>query len=192
MPDLKKKPQTDWELKLQEEFPFMRRDMEPTEDESGRRWNSYQMFGCECGGGWYQLLHDLCQEITEQYAEANLPVDLVVEQVKEKFASLRFYYSFGEEPMAVHAFDSLAGGGVRFRPSAGGGDERRNQLRREIAAIVGKYEEKSEEVCEECGEPGTVRKDMPWKRTLCEGCYQNYLAIADKGKEKSPKDDFLE
>ena len=33
MPDLKKKPQTDWELKLQEEFPFMNVEGDYLDDE---------------------------------------------------------------------------------------------------------------------------------------------------------------
>lgn len=178
-----------WELKLQDDFPFMKRDMSADCD---KIHNTYQTWGCQCGAGWYNLIHDLCQEISDKYAEANIPIDIVVQQIKEKFAFLRFYYSFADEPMTLHAFDSLMGGGVRFHPSADGENEKRNQLRRDIAAIVEKYEEKSKKICEECGETGITRKDMPWKKTLCETCYQKYLKAVEQRREKRPLSDFLE
>ena len=37
------------------------------------------------------------------------------------------------------------------------------------------HEEKSKTVCENCGQTGNIRMDMPWKRTLCDDCYENYL-----------------
>lgn len=181
MSHTKKKPQKKWELKLQEEFPFMKRDTELTEVGSNQRRKPYQLFGCECREGWYLLLHDLCQEITDKYAEANMPLDIVVDQVKEKFATLRFYYSFADEPMPIHAFDSLTGGGIRFYPSTNNGDEKLSQLRRDIAAIVKKYENKSGKICEKCGNPGEIR-DLPWRQTLCDSCYQNYLKTVEERK----------
>ena len=47
---------------------------------------------CECGDGWFQLLYDLCQEITNRYEKDNKEVDIEVGQVKEKFGTLCFYY----------------------------------------------------------------------------------------------------
>lgn len=181
MSHIKKKPQKKWELKLQEAFPFMKRDIEPAEVEPNQRPNPYQLFGCECREGWYQLLHDLCQEITDKYAKENMPVDIVVDQVKEKFATLRFYYSFADTPTSIHAFDSLTGGGIRFYPSTNNTDEKLSQLRRDIADIVKKYENKSRKICEKCGKPGEIRK-LPRIQTLCDGCYQNYLKTVEERK----------
>ena len=156
MSHTKKKPQKKWELKLQEEFPFMKRDTELTEVGSNQRRKPYQLFGCECREGWYLLLHDLCQEITDKYAEANMPLDIVVDQVKEKFATLRFYYSFADEPMPIHAFDSLTGGGIRFYPSTktNNTDEKLSQLRRDIAAIVKNTKIKAEKSVKNAGSQG--------------------------------------
>lgn len=57
--------------------------------------------GFQCGDGWFQLIWNLCEEI-----EAALKSDPVegfkVEQVKEKFGSLRFYVS-DENPRIEHA-----------------------------------------------------------------------------------------
>lgn len=78
------------ELKLQEDFPFMKQNRVYGERNAYRRW------GCECSGGWYSLIHNLCQEITEKYTEYQLSIDIVVLQIKEKFAALRFYYEYND------------------------------------------------------------------------------------------------
>lgn len=60
------------ELKLQEDFPFMKQNRVESERNIYRKW------GCECSSGWYQLIHDLCQEITDRYAVDEAPVDIVI------------------------------------------------------------------------------------------------------------------
>lgn len=154
------------ELKLQQDFPFMKQDKN---EEHG----IYKRWGCECADGWYQLIHDLCQEITDRYEKDGVPVDLVIDQIKEKFAGLRFYYSYEDSPCAVHAFDFIGGASVRLYPE--NKDDKNKALRRDIADIVSKYEELSFTVCEECGKSGTVRKDLSWILTLCDDCYEKIL-----------------
>jgi len=68
-------------------------------------------------------------------------LDGEVLQVKEKFAGLRFYYSV---PATISK-------------------EVHEQLTKKVAAA----EDKSFEICEECGEPGQ-RAGKGWIRTLCE------------------------
>jgi len=172
----------DLELKLQEDFPFMKRVMNDSNDEQIR--NIYQKWGCECSAGWYQIIHDMCQEISDRYAEEEIPVDLVVEQIKEKFASLRFYYSFVDAPVTIQAFDCIGGPSIRFYPQNDNDGDNRKKLRHDIASIVRKYEEKSETVCESCGQEGTIRMDMLWKRTLCDECYRKYLKKLEEKKNK--------
>ena len=46
-----------------------------------------RFFGFECGDGWYDLIHNLCDSITE----VGFPEGFMAMQVKEKFGSLRFY-----------------------------------------------------------------------------------------------------
>jgi hypothetical protein len=46
-------------------------------------------FGFECDGGWYPLLTKLCDDLMK----LDLPEGFEVEQVKEKFGTLRFYVS---------------------------------------------------------------------------------------------------
>lgn len=157
------------ETKLGNEFPFMKR----TNTEDG---NIYQRWGCECADGWYHLLHDLCQEITDTYSNAGMPTDIIIEQVKEKFAALRFYYSFEGTPCPIQAFDCLSDGtSIRFQPQDEFDNEDKKKLKEEIAGIVRKYENKSRTVCECCGNEGIIRMELPWKRTLCDKCLSEHL-----------------
>jgi hypothetical protein len=55
---------------------------------------SLMTFGCECGDGWYPLLDALCETLTEHAsALGRLPPEAV--QIKEKYATLRFYVGGG-------------------------------------------------------------------------------------------------
>lgn len=140
------------ELKLQEDFPFMQQNRVESEH------NIYKKWGIECSSGWYQLIHDLCQEITDRYAVDEAPVDIVIQQIKEKFASLRFYYSYEDATCPIQAFDCLGVGiSIRFQPENASSDEKTKKLRNDIAQIVRSYEEKSKTVCENCGQKWELR-----------------------------------
>lgn len=80
------------ELRLAEEFPFMRRKRSLVEQRNnGYISDRYSAFGCECADGWYELIRNLCREITEVYEKHNRDVDIVIDQVKEKYGTLRFF-----------------------------------------------------------------------------------------------------
>jgi hypothetical protein len=57
-------------------------------------------WGFECGDGWFQILNQLCQNIQQHIDWQNRTEEVipqvVVQQVKEKFGTLRFYYSGGD------------------------------------------------------------------------------------------------
>ena len=169
------------EMQLERDFPFMKQNRSDNEKSIYKKW------GCECGSGWYNLIHDLCQEITDRYERDNLPVDIVILQVKEKFAVLRFYYEYENAPCPLQAFDFIGNGTIRFTPDNDKEDNTVKKLRKDIAEIVRKYEEKSSSVCEVCGNSGKVRNDMPWIRTLCQNCYDKYIKKSEESKRK-PKD----
>jgi hypothetical protein len=78
--------QKELEAKLIERFPTYFEDMygDPTK--------TCMAFGCECGAGWFDLIFRLCEDI-----EKTNPKNFKVEQVKEKFGGLRFYYSGGSQ-----------------------------------------------------------------------------------------------
>lgn len=139
------------EQQLEHDFPFMQKSRVKEER------NTYKIFGCECGDGWYGLIHELCQSITDRYVkEEILPenIDLLPIQIKEKFGILRYYYSFEDMPCKESVDDS------------------KKKLRNDIAYIVHNYQEKSMSICENCGKSGQLRADLPWEQTLCDQCYE--------------------
>lgn len=167
------------QMTLAEEFPFMRRkESLQGQKSNGRISDLYGAFGCETGNGWYDLLRDMCREITEAYQKAGEPVNLVVDQVKEKFGTLRFYYHFEGQPQTLHAFDFLGGPSMRFQ-------QQENNLQKEIADAVRKAEKRSETVCENCGKPGSLRKGQRIL-TLCDSCFS--LCEAKNKPTKNPSE----
>lgn len=182
----------EFELKLQEDYTFMKQNRV-----DGER-NSYRRFGCECSGGWYSLIHNLCQEITEKYAEYKLPIDIVVLQIKEKFATLRFYYEYEDTPCALQALDFIGGGtSIRFNPEHSE-EEPKQRLRNEIVEIVRKYEKKSASVCEICGADNAKRRNISTKyyyvKTVCDKCYDEYMRklAEETGKRKNDIKEYLD
>ena len=124
-----------FEKQLQSDFPFMQQNRDKKERNIYRRW------GCECSSGWFELIYELCQRITNRYAEEGIPaneIDLEILQIKEKFGT-------------------------------------KKKLRHDISELVRGYEKRSAHICEYCGERGMFRMDMPWKKTLCDDCYNAYL-----------------
>ena len=159
------------ESTLGEDFAFMKR-------KPGDRSSCYQRYGCGCGDGWYQLIHDLCVEIAAAYSRAGREPDIIVEQIKEKFAKLRFYYRFEGASMKL-VIDFLGSGTLRFDPTDESISEDVKALRAEIKSIVRRYEEKSGTVCEYCSGEGSLRKlplnNYTYFKTLCGECFSNAL-----------------
>lgn len=156
------------ELKLQKDFPFMKQDKDAER-------NTYKKYGCECSGGWYQLIHDLCQEIADRYEVEGVAPDIQILQVKEKFGSLRFYHTFeGVEFSPV--FDFLnAGISLSFPPDDSEAEVARKKLHNAIREIVHKYCEKSKTTCEYCGKEAVLRTDLGYRViTLCDECHARY------------------
>jgi hypothetical protein len=58
------------------------------------------MFGFEVGDGWYNILDELCADLTKMIEESDEDQSWFrVIQVKEKFGTLRFYMSFSTGEM---------------------------------------------------------------------------------------------
>ena len=73
------------------------------------------MWGLECDDGWFELIDTLCDKIQShidwrsrdiQDAETAENLQVVAEQIKEKFGSLRFYVRGGDD--TTDAFISFA------------------------------------------------------------------------------------
>ena len=70
-------------------------------DRHGDPKETLMCFGFGCNDGWFPLIDQLCHSI-QNYIDYNSRPDrpipqVVAEQVKEKFGSLRFYYQGGNE-----------------------------------------------------------------------------------------------
>lgn len=115
---------------------------------------------CDISNGWYPLLENMCQEITEAYEAAGLPLDLCVEQVKQKWGELRFYFYFEN------------------KKAPAGTAEKVKLLHCRIVEIVKSYEDKSSGICEECGQPGELRDEEHFVLTLCDSCFEKQKAAA--------------
>lgn len=53
--------------------------------------------GFYCEHGWRPILDKLCQDITKELDSMPEPMNITVQQVKEKFGGLRFYISSGTD-----------------------------------------------------------------------------------------------
>lgn len=114
--------------------------------------------GFECAAGWYALLRDCCLRITEEYEQAGREIDFIPLQIKEKFGTLRFYYGFKDFPQSISAIDFLDSQSLRFSPSNQQDDEEIALLRQAIDDIISETKEQSKQICEFCGEKGSLRQ----------------------------------
>ena len=60
-------------------------------------------WGFECDDGWYDLIYNLCGDITSYCNSTGYPVPKAV-QVKEKYGTLRFYVDQGDD----HIYDLIS------------------------------------------------------------------------------------
>ena len=72
-------------------------------------------WGFECGDGWFQILNQLMGNIQHhinwQNREKEVVRQVTLDQVKEKFGTLRFYYSGGDDTIRgmVRMAESMSG-----------------------------------------------------------------------------------
>lgn len=86
---------------LQDKYPKIFGTSDPSEP--------YTLYGIECGDGWYDLLDVLCRNIqghidikiknlkTDEEKEA---LQINANQIKQKYGTLRYYYSGGDDYIA--------------------------------------------------------------------------------------------
>jgi hypothetical protein len=48
-------------------------------------------WGLSCGDGWFHIIEDLCKHLEK--LETKYDITIIAEQVKEKYGTLRFYYT---------------------------------------------------------------------------------------------------
>lgn len=126
----------------------------------GELRTSGEAFGFECGSGWFDLINQLCHEISEILQSSEKQIWPVVVQVKEKFGGLRFYiHTTDFSNTNVTEADKLATDAVIEK----------------IFQSISKAESISLKTCEECGLPGKLYQ-ASWVHVKCQTCeaiYQN-------------------
>jgi hypothetical protein len=134
--------------KLCEKYPKIFRDRNADMKTTAMCW------GFSCGDGWYLLIDKLCSSL-QWDTDTNKYPQVIALQVKEKFGTLRFYYSFDCSENA-------------------GKEDERTSVRRcsEMDGAVQFAESMSSVICMECGNTyGTgVKPYGGWYLSLCDGC----------------------
>ena len=59
---------------------------------------SLMAFGLECGDGWFDLIHELCEDLERHETLDDVPLPEAV-QIKEKIGGLRFYVGVTTQEM---------------------------------------------------------------------------------------------
>jgi hypothetical protein len=109
-----------------------------------------ELVGYECDLGWIPIIETALSTI-DGYLESKHRNDpdaghIVLDQVKEKFGTLRIYYTdYSKSPEYISGVFDFA-------------------------------EMMSHTICEKCGKPGSTRHDLSWIQTLCEDHYLTALA----------------
>lgn len=98
----------------------------------------------ECSEGWWPLIAEIDKKMKLMWP--NYKID----QIKEKFGTLRFYWHISLEDENWLAMN----------------EDIRNTIYEIMSDIVYAAEAKSAYVCEECGKRGSLRRGG-WVRTLC-------------------------
>lgn len=152
------------EQKLVKKYPKLYRDY------GGNMMVTCMCWGFSCGDGWYNIINNLSKSLCE------FNVDVIADQVKEKFGGLRFYYHVERKPTIVGtAFYKIRM--FMYRNNLGRLYNAIVNLRQrffkttteKISDLVHKAEYKSYETCEVCGKPGKT-VGGGWVSTLCDGC----------------------
>lgn len=140
------------QLELVKKYPKILKDFR------GDPMHTCMAFGLETGSGWFKLL-DECMEKLQYFCDLcskdGREVQVVADQVKEKYGGLRFYVSVYEA----------------------------NDIENKIVDdIISEAERKADNTCEETGESGTLCKRGGWFKTLCrtEARKQGYVACNEE------------
>ena len=151
----------DMQKYLYDKYPIIFQDKDKDMSQSCMFW------GIDCGTGWGNLLNRLCEQL--QLIANTTGIQVVAQQVKEKYASLRWYFHTIRTPV-LPTEDTLT-------------DEQSRIWHNIIDDLVQQAEDKSEHTCEECGEYGKVC-GRGWYKTLCKTCADKdprYKYVEDEG-----------
>lgn len=149
-------------------------------------------FGFECGDGWFLPIRDLSIKL-EAHNIMLKPFNLKIEatQVKEKYATLRFYYMV--LPTDDEYYDPERVLSPEEEEKLGEQEVMMNYANLITDELVDKAEEECKHYCEECGEqfyPWDMSKRVMttgWYRIVCRDCAQKnnwpHLPYPDDNKD---------
>ena len=143
------------EKQLAAKFPKILKDL------GGDPMKTCMALGLECGDGWYGLLEDgmgKIQYYCNRCTTAGEPVQLVADQIKEKFGTLSFRYHVEGGTQVAHEV---------------------------LSKVVGDMERMSEGVCEVSGAPGVLCSKDGWLATRSrEEARKSGYKAQDKNRER--------
>jgi hypothetical protein len=116
---------------------------------------SSQNLGHNIEPGWIALVEQACTQI-DRLLPPSARKTFHWRQIKEKFGGLRLYYAGGPVRIDIRGADGL----LSYKDGADRSDA--------IREVVDRAEAASMETCAICAEPGELRTDRGWIRTLCD------------------------
>ena len=132
-------------------------------------------FGFECGDGWYNLIDELCEDITTLIGDKDITVIAI--QVKEKFGGLRFYYDVKSPVTFMNKVDHIISQfmfkrrwGIYYWKIIDFRKKFYRNMEEKITDVIRNAEDKSYDTCEICGEPGKTR-GRGYISTQCDKCW---------------------
>lgn len=155
------------ESKLVKKFPSLYQDY------NGDMRHTCMHWGFECGNGWFHIIYNLSQDITE--IERKYKIKVIADQVKEKFGGLRFYYHINyNKPLKErnHWFQKLMYKkrlGKQYWAIINFKKKFWKTPEDKISCLVDEAEILSYKTCEKCSNPGSA-KGGGWVTTLCDDC----------------------
>jgi hypothetical protein len=105
-------------------------------------------FGWECREGWYPIIEEALDKMEK-----------TIEKMPKK-----------EQKVFKSSFEIL-----QIKEKLGGLRIYINMYSDEIIEIIREAEEKAEETCETCGNPGKLREFHHWLFTNCDDCYNKKI-----------------
>jgi len=156
-------------------FPILFQDRKKSMQETTMCW------GIECPKGWYHILEQLCTVLEFQNMEfvKKYNIAIVADQVKEKFGTLRFYFSVRTvDDDGVVITDIDENGDLKSDNLTNRLDDNAHRIVADYLEMVadkfiGEAEEMTENTCAKCGIP--LDKDNKvetegWITYLCKRC----------------------
>jgi len=104
-------------------------------------------WGFEIGPGWFPVVFNLCRNL--DLISRLSGVEIIAEQVKEKFATLRFYYEVVVPENTILLADDI------------------KTVQDVVSVLVHQAEDRTSNTCETCGQEGKQHSISGWLKTLC-------------------------